>query len=64
MVGSAWVYRHLAGQIATRAKAATFVANHGLAPERPFPAAYVDAKAAYRGLIASGLTRIAPPPLR
>jgi len=30
-----------------------------LAPERQFPAAYDDAQAAYRGLIASGLTRIA-----
>jgi monoterpene epsilon-lactone hydrolase len=59
VVGSAWAYRHFAGQLATRAKAATFVADYGLAPERPFPAAYVDAKAAYRGLIASGLTRIA-----
>jgi acetyl esterase/lipase len=36
-----------------------FVADYGLAPERPFPAAYVDSKAAYRGLSASGLTRIA-----
>jgi len=59
VVGSAWAYRHFAGQLATFAKAATFVADYGLAPERPFPAAYVDAKAAYRGLIASGLTRIA-----
>jgi epsilon-lactone hydrolase len=59
VVGSAWAYRHFAGQLATRAKAATFVADYGLAPERPFPAAYIDAQAAYRGLIASGLTRIA-----
>lgn len=59
VMGSASAYRHLAGQLATRAKAATFVADYGLAPERPFPAAYADAKAAYRGLIALGLTRIA-----
>jgi monoterpene epsilon-lactone hydrolase len=59
VVGSAGAYRHFAGQLAARAKAATFVADYGLAPERPFPAAYVDAKAAYGGLIASDLTRIA-----
>jgi monoterpene epsilon-lactone hydrolase len=59
VVGSASAYRHFAGQLATRARAPTFVADYGLAPERPFPAAYIDAQAAYRGLIASGLTRIA-----
>ena len=59
VVGSASAYRHFAGQIAARARAATFVADYGLAPERQFPAAFVDAQAAYRGLIASGLTRIA-----
>jgi monoterpene epsilon-lactone hydrolase len=59
VVGSAHAYRNFAGQLATRARAATFVADYGLAPERQFPAAYVDAQAAYRGLIASGLTRIA-----
>jgi acetyl esterase/lipase len=59
VVGSARAYRHFAGQLATRARAATFVADYGLAPERQFPAAYNDAQAAYRGLLASGLTRIA-----
>jgi len=59
VVGSASAYRNFAGQLATRARAATFVADYGLAPERQFPAAYIDAQAAYRGLIASGLTRIA-----
>jgi monoterpene epsilon-lactone hydrolase len=59
VVGSARAYRNLAGQLAMRARAATFVADYGLAPERQFPAAYIDAQAAYRGLIASGLTRIA-----
>jgi acetyl esterase/lipase len=59
VVGSASAYRHFAGQLATRARAATFIADYGLAPERQFPAAYNDAQAAYRGLLASGLTRIA-----
>ena len=59
VLGSAAAYRNFAGQIAARAKTATFVADYALAPERPFPAALADAKAAYRGLAASGLTRIA-----
>jgi epsilon-lactone hydrolase len=59
VVGSARAYRHFAGQLATRAQATTFVADYGLAPEHQFPAAYADATAAYRGLIATGLTRIA-----
>jgi len=59
VVGSASAYRHIAGQLAARARAATFVADYGLAPERPFPGAYIDAQAAYHGLLASGLTRVA-----
>jgi monoterpene epsilon-lactone hydrolase len=59
VVGSAQAYRHLAGQIAARARAPVFVAEYGLAPERPFPAAVEDAEAAYRGMAADGFPSIA-----
>ncbi|CAN5123165.1 N/A [soil metagenome] len=59
VVGSAQAYRHFAGQIAARARAAVFVADYSLAPERPFPAAVDDAGAAYRGLVGVGASRIA-----
>ena len=39
VVGSAPAYRHFVGQIAARARAPAFVADYGLAPERPYPAA-------------------------
>jgi epsilon-lactone hydrolase len=52
VVGSAQAYRHFAGQIAARTKAPAFVADYGLAPERPFPAAY-------RGLADAGFPSIA-----
>lgn len=58
-VGSARAYRNFVGQIASRAKASTFVADYGLAPERPFPAAADDAEAAYRGLAKTGVETIA-----
>jgi monoterpene epsilon-lactone hydrolase len=57
--GSAHAYRHLAGQVAARANAVTFVADFRRAPEDPFPAALDDARAAYRGLVEAGARMIA-----
>jgi acetyl esterase/lipase len=59
VLGSAHANRHLAGQIAARARAAAFVAEYRLAPEHVFPAALDDARAAYRGLVEQGTQRIA-----
>lgn len=57
VIGSAEAYRNFVGQIAVRAKVDAFIPDYGLAPERPFPAAVKDSEAAYRGLVAAGISR-------
>ena len=52
VIGTAWAYRHFIGQIAARANASAFVPDYGLAPERPFPAAFNDVVAVYHALAA------------
>jgi acetyl esterase/lipase len=58
VLGSAGAYRNLVGLIAARAKVAIFIADYGLAPEHPFPAAVNEAAAIYRGLAASGMSKL------
>ncbi len=58
-LGSARAYRHLAGQLAVRAKVAAFVPEYGLAAEHRFPTPVNEAQAAYHGLVEQGFTRIA-----
>lgn len=58
VLGSAVAYRHFVGQVAVRAGATAFVADYALAPERPFPAAFSDARAAFDGLGELGARRI------
>jgi epsilon-lactone hydrolase len=57
--GSAEAYRNLVGHIAARAGVEAFVPDYRLAPELPFPAATVDVRASYLGLIERGFSRVA-----
>jgi epsilon-lactone hydrolase len=59
VMGSAFGFCHFIGQLASRAKVATFAPDYRLAPEHKFPAALDDARAALHGLVAEGATRIA-----
>jgi monoterpene epsilon-lactone hydrolase len=59
VLGSAAAYRNFAGQIAVRAKAPIFIVDYHRAPERLFPAPVNDAEAVYRGLAASGFSKLA-----
>lgn len=59
VLGSASAYRNFAGQIAVRAKVATFILDYRLAPEHQFPGAVDDAIAAYCDLSAVGYSRLA-----
>jgi epsilon-lactone hydrolase len=59
MLGSAQAYRGFVSQIAVRAGVAAFVADYPLAPEHPFPAAYLATIAARRWLQSQGVAQFA-----
>ena len=53
-VGSCQSHRGLVSHIARACHARALLPEYGLAPERPFPAGLLDARAAYRYLLAQG----------
>ncbi len=57
--GTAGAYRNYVGHLASSAGADAFIPEYRLAPEHLFPAAVTDVEACYRGLVDTGISKIA-----